>query len=371
MSEKKKEHGFSGLLDLASEVSSTGEPIDQEPKVEVRPSSPKQQPHPPSKKASAGAEGKSTNPSLSVDTATSGKRNGNENGKWIIGIIGGIFVILLIINGGQHTENPSPTPQSSSEATIYSKTNSSPVSQNPRPNRRTGIQYIKPTAGTDNLLSVAEIRWCIREEIRIAAMRDIINNNSGIYKFNRIINDYNSRCVHYRYHQDSKTKAELEVAPYRNRIVSEAIDTAQQLGHIESPSHPSSTPSASAFGDGDNYYISDSRRGYNEIPKGEIVVRGKATFFAMTNIDHATALSTKHALNRSRHRGLTSWEICDQYCLQSLATSHSHQINRYGSHIWTSNSYTDGTALAVSTFDWATVYIREEYKKAVIYVAIN
>jgi hypothetical protein len=91
------------------------------------------------------------------------------------------------------------------------------------------------------VLSVPEIRWCIREGIRIEAMRDVIDNNAGIDEFNRIVNDYNSRCGSYRYRQGSQSRAERDVEAYRSQIVAEAIREARQLGR----SYPSVSPGAS------------------------------------------------------------------------------------------------------------------------------
>jgi hypothetical protein len=55
------------------------------------------------------------------------------------------------------------------------------------------LQYTKPSVSTNNVLSLPQIHWCVRETIRIEAMRDIINNKKGIDEFNRTVNDNSSR----------------------------------------------------------------------------------------------------------------------------------------------------------------------------------
>ena len=240
----KNKKGFSGLSDLASEVSGIDEPIKPEPKAEAKPSTPKQPPQPQREAAPSEPERKTTSSPPPVETVSSGKSGGGSGGKWILGIIGVIFVIWMINNAGQSNKKPSYTP-SSSQSYNYPQSTPAPAVQTPSTTQSTGLQYTKPSVGTNNVLSVPEIRWCIREGIRIEAMRDVIDNNAGIDEFNRIVNDYNSRCGSYRYREGSQSRAERDVEAYRSQIVSEAIREARQLGHSYQPSYPSVSPGVS------------------------------------------------------------------------------------------------------------------------------
>lgn len=354
----KGKKGFSGLSDLASEVSGIDEPIKPEPKAEAKPSAPKQPPQPQRKNTSSEPERKTSSPPQSrvvcpdgncvgviredgkcgkcgkdknwietteesrpLSTVAPPKKSGSSGGKWILGIIAVVFVIWLLNNGEQSTKKSSYNPPQSSQT--YNLPQSSPPSAvqttNNRPSvqltreaqqlltglgydpgpidgqygRRTsdaiklfqrdvsltqnglvnhdlldslnkakagskptvltqseeGLQYDKPSIGTDNVLSVPEISWCLREGIRIEAMRNIIDNNEGIDEFNQIVNDYNNRCGSYRYRQGSLQRAEREVEAYRSQIVSEAIRNAKQLGRQNQPSHTSVSPSSSTGSD--------------------------------------------------------------------------------------------------------------------------
>ena len=238
----KDKKGFSGLSDLASEVSGIDEPIKPEPKAEAKPSTPKE-PSPPQREAAPSEpEQKTTSSPPPIETVSSGKKGGGSGGKWILGIIGVIFVIWLINSGDQSNKKPAYSPPSSSQSYSYPQSNPAPAVQTPSSTQSAGLQYTKPSVGTNNVLSVPEIRWCIREGIRIEAMRDVIDNNAGIDEFNRIVNDYNSRCGSYRYREGSQTRAERDVEAYRSQIVSEAIRDARQLG---SRSYPSASPGVS------------------------------------------------------------------------------------------------------------------------------
>jgi outer membrane protein assembly factor BamE (lipoprotein component of BamABCDE complex) len=241
----KNKKGFSGLSDLASDVSGIDEPIKPEPKAEAKPSTPKQPPQPQREAAPSEPKRKTTSSPPPIEPASSGKSGGGSGGKWVLGIIGVIFVIWLINNGGQSNKKPSYTPPSSSQSYSYPQSTPAPAVQTPSTTQSAGLQYTKPSVGTNNVLSVPEIRWCIREGIRIEAMRDVIDNNAGLDEFNRIVNDYNSRCGSYRYREGSQSRAERDVEAYRSQIVSEAIREARQLGRSYQPSYPSVSPGVS------------------------------------------------------------------------------------------------------------------------------
>lgn len=220
--------GFSGLSDLASEISGVDEPIKPEPKKETKPSTAKQPPQPERPTATSEQKSKTTRSSVpSVETQNSGKSGGDSGSRWILGIIGFVFMIWLFNNGEPRNKNPSYNSSSSSQKSA----NTANVAQSAR------LNYSKPSVGTNNVLSVAEIRWCVKEGIRTEAMRNIINTNRGIEEFNQIINDYNSRCGRYQYRKGSQSRAERDVDPYRNQIEYEAIQTAKKLNNAYKSSY--------------------------------------------------------------------------------------------------------------------------------------
>ena len=82
------------------------------------------------------------------------------------------------------------------------------------------------------MLSVAQIRWCLREDIRIEILRPLPTTNTQIDQFNAVVSDYNSRCGSYRYRQGTLTRAQREVERVRAQIV----------GSVQPPWRPSSSP---------------------------------------------------------------------------------------------------------------------------------
>ena len=241
----KDKKGFSGLSDLASEVSSIDEPIKPEPKAEAKPSTPEQLPHPQREKPAPVPERKTKKSPPPVERVTSGTNAGGSGGKWILGIIGVAFVIWLINNEGQNNRTSSYNPPSTPQSYGYPQSSPAPAVRAPSSVQNAGLQYTKPSVGTNNVLSVPQIRWCIREGIRIEAMRSVIDSNAEVGKFNRIVDDYNSRCGSYRYRQGSQSRAERDVEPYRSQIVAEAIREARQSGSSYQPSYSSGSQGAS------------------------------------------------------------------------------------------------------------------------------
>ncbi|MBU5612872.1 hypothetical protein [Geomonas azotofigens] len=233
--------GFSGLSGLASDFGAT-KPIKPEPEEEAKPSTSKQQRQPPLDTALPEPERKNAGSPPPIETVSSRKNDGGSGGRWIVGFIAVVLVIWQINSGDHSNKNPSYSPPSSSQSNGYPQSTTTPEVQPSSTVPSDGLQCTKPSIGNDNVLSVPEIRWCIREDIRIKAMRDVIDTNAGIDEFNRIVNDYNSRCGSYRYRQGALSGAERDVEAYRNEIVSEAILEARQLS---SRSYPSVSPGVS------------------------------------------------------------------------------------------------------------------------------
>ena len=256
MSENKEKKGFSGLAGLASDISDANNTSSPEPsKPPPEPSSlsaPKpSRPHPtpsnpvpkhsqpaPKPTANNETERKTSVSSQPIEPVGSGKSDWGPEG-WVLSFLGVVFVIWVIYNGEQYTKKTSYNPPPLAQTYNSPQSNSAPVTL---PSNSQSMQYEKPPVGTNNVLSVPQIRWCVREGIRLETMRDIINSNDGINEFNRLVEDDNRRCRSYRYNRSSLEQAQREVEANRNQIVSEAVSDAGKLGRT----NYSSSPMASA-----------------------------------------------------------------------------------------------------------------------------
>lgn len=71
--------------------------------------------------------------------------------------------------------------------------------------------------GTHNVLSAAQITYCLAQKTRLKAAQGAINQYaaSDIGRFNAMVDDWNSRCGSYRYEQGVRAAAVASVASFR------------------------------------------------------------------------------------------------------------------------------------------------------------
>ena len=227
-----KKKGFSGISNLASEVGAIEDHINPDEvhdvKSDEKSSVPK--PLPQSQRETASSKTAHNSSSSSpIDPVSLNNREGGSSGKWIIGIISVLCVIWLINSGENSNRDSSYNPSTSSRGYSDSKTSSTSVAQSTNAYQSAQSKFSKPPAGTENILSIPEICWCLREEIRIEAIQNVIVTKEGLDEFNRLVNDYNIRCASYRYRQNDQSDAERIIAQYKNMIASEAVQNAKKF----------------------------------------------------------------------------------------------------------------------------------------------
>jgi len=81
----------------------------------------------------------------------------------------------------------------------------------------------KPPVGRDLVLSMAQIRYCVAEVVRMDGAKSAMNNHvdSDVDRFNAMVADYNSRCGSFRYRSGALESARRDVEPYRSQFQSE------------------------------------------------------------------------------------------------------------------------------------------------------
>ena len=87
----------------------------------------------------------------------------------------------------------------------------------PTQDARTESSEQRPAVGNGLVLSAAEIRYCLAEDIRVNGMKKAVNqySASSVDAFNRAVSDYNSRCSHFRYRSGALEAARREVESRR------------------------------------------------------------------------------------------------------------------------------------------------------------
>jgi hypothetical protein len=172
------------------------------------------------------------------------KQEGEKSGLNWAYVFGFLFIVGIFMAISQDNNSPSSVPKATTGSSLANltttdgKTPATPHLEsspdvgkaNTQKNKLPKAQYYnKPPVGSNNVLSVSQIRWCTREMMRIDTMRNIFETNGGIDEFTRIVKDYNSRCGSYRYRQGDLSRAEREVETYRSTITNEAIREAKQI----------------------------------------------------------------------------------------------------------------------------------------------
>lgn len=89
------------------------------------------------------------------------------------------------------------------------------------------LKFTIPPIGTSELLSVSDIRWCLREEIRIIVTREY--SAGSIQEFNSIVSNYNKRCSQYRYHKGDLAQATTDIDHFIEEIKSDALSRVPEV----------------------------------------------------------------------------------------------------------------------------------------------
>lgn len=143
------------------------------------------------------------------------------------------LLVFFLFTNSQSTASRTQTPprrEPASSATLPrmppSKSTSTPA---PTPS---SSSFEKPPVGEGHVLSTPQIQWCLREDIRLDAIRPHINeyNESEVRLFNSLIDDRNSRCGNYKYNQNSMLVAKVNVEAMRNEIIVQAISEVKTWG---------------------------------------------------------------------------------------------------------------------------------------------
>ncbi len=209
--EKDSTKGFAGLSSMVSDVdSAVAQTARDSPATTTAP------PRPPlaaSPRAPKSEE--SGRPPYQAPAQPSGK---SSAGKWLLGIAAAVGLFWLVSQSGN--KSSSPVYRSSSDSSSAASPNPtwqaapSPSLVPTRPPEET------PPGGSNNVLTSAQLRYCIAEDIRLEAAKGVINNfnDAHVERFNAMASDYNSRCGQFRYRSGSLEAARADVESYRTSL---------------------------------------------------------------------------------------------------------------------------------------------------------
>jgi hypothetical protein len=81
----------------------------------------------------------------------------------------------------------------------------------------------RPPAGQSTPFDAAQIRYCLAENVRLAAARGVVSSGPEIGRFNSMIDDYNARCSSYQYHAGQLESVQREVQARTSVLRAEGI----------------------------------------------------------------------------------------------------------------------------------------------------
>jgi hypothetical protein len=148
-------------------------------------------------------------------TPTTGSKSSGTIGWWLIGL-----VLLAVI---VYFSNSNNSPQSTGSYQAPSV----PVQSAPEPTY-SSAEETTPPVGNDLAFDRSEIRYCLSQDIRMAAWQGQVNQSSqsAIDAFNAAVTDYNARCTHYRYRDGDLESVRSEVEANRVMLTQQGIDQA-------------------------------------------------------------------------------------------------------------------------------------------------
>jgi len=83
----------------------------------------------------------------------------------------------------------------------------------------------KPPVGEDLVLSTAQLRYCLAQGARIDGGQKAVNTRSEIEvnRFNALVEDYNARCIKFRYYTNAMRAVKADVEARRRELEAEGV----------------------------------------------------------------------------------------------------------------------------------------------------
>ena len=224
--EGEEEKGFSGLSGLTSEAqaehstATQGSPDSdsdvserEKPAGEAKPTS----------RASPAAHPASTRraprePAVAHPVRAKRPRSSFTKWPWLV------LIALAAVYVFETTQKPEDRPKASSSSTPQPSAGTKTPTGVPQA-PLAALKFSKPPVGRDNVLNVSQVRWCLREEIRLDTLRLLPTMNAQIDDFNRRVSEYNSRCGSYRYRRGTVERVRREVERHRSEIAAKISST--------------------------------------------------------------------------------------------------------------------------------------------------
>jgi hypothetical protein len=99
------------------------------------------------------------------------------------------------------------------------------------------LELKMPRTGRNQVLSVAELRWCMREDIRLEVL-ETRHAGSDTARFQEAVGAYNPRCTRFKYRGNDLAVARRDIDAARSWLVAEALAEALESGEPDELAAP-------------------------------------------------------------------------------------------------------------------------------------
>ncbi|ENM6365261.1 peptidoglycan-binding protein [Vibrio alginolyticus] len=215
----KKPIGFNGISSLVSKLDLTGPKIAQEPidETALHNNISKEEATPKS----------STRTEKTIEEESNSK-SGFSPWVWVALLI--IIIVAIVSSQENHNNNSyseSKNKNITPERITVPRTDKNTINNNNK------LTFSMPEPGSNRVLSVSELRWCLREEITLNTYQTELSvnrsNDRVIDKYNELVEKYNARCGSYKYYEDQLNRAKREVFSLKNEIEYNALKNFKLL----------------------------------------------------------------------------------------------------------------------------------------------
>jgi hypothetical protein len=157
------------------------------------------------------------------------------------GGIAAVIVAAIIFNGGGSSNYDEPA-YVDAYAADYDEGSEIEVPEPVLPQQ----EEVPPSPYSVGALSLAELRYCLRQSERLDLARDLVESYSQQTRFNSAISDFNSRCSSFQYYDGDMAVARSELSGMRAKLMAEAEEI---VGQGDVPPPPIYTaPSTNTYG---------------------------------------------------------------------------------------------------------------------------
>jgi hypothetical protein len=118
----------------------------------------------------------------------------------------------------------------------------------------------RPGVGVDQVLYAPQIRYCVREKIRLDAADHMVDTSDGssVDRFNSMIEDFNSRCGSFKYRAGTLEPIQREADSMRSQLEAQGRTRFSSTDRsVEPIAYQSSTPKPNLRNDGADTAVSN------------------------------------------------------------------------------------------------------------------